>query len=782
MGESEGNKEKIGNIDLTPNPRVLRMLGQIEFDNWQCIAELIDNSIDAIMDQGSGVVGVSTPSRSEFDNRPDPAIKVWDDGPGMSPEVLEKALKAGYSGNDPLSKLGLFGMGFNISTARLGRSTEVRTTIKGENFWTSVTIDFNEMEKSGNYFRPLYKIKKSDPDLHGTIITITKLSDRVRTIKTQSTVKKVLSRIYSPILQSGKIKIVIDGEELTSRGLCVWGKNRYVERDNEKIPARIEINENLGKEYFCKNCWEWIKDVQAQDDIQHVICPQCKDPSSVIIKDRKLTGWVGIQRFFDMQNYGLDLIRNGRVIEPLSKSFFYWYNPVSGEKELEYPIDTTYWGGRIVGELHIDFVPITYMKDHFEKADKRWKEVERKIRGDGPLRPDIAKEHHYDKNNTPIGLLFSGYRTGREPGKKNLVPGKIDTHNQVKGMNTEILPWVEKYYQGDAEYLEDTKWWEAVEIAEMAKRSSGGSESALPVPKSFTPSSDSTLTKNEDGIIPQVNGKTQEYLGVPSEVNRFEKDPILSQEYNIDEIGEVPIIIDVYKSISGSIDNTPMKLDKKSKDKFEVIYDPTHPIFKGYNFEPLDLILLELSQVLNQRRDDPKEWPTSKIFFLLKKKYSAEKRLSPTTLSEKSNEMLTAIKKFLSLKNIKMAPGTISPLVIDEIRKNVLSRIGKGEQEVKKLLRTTQYINYAPDEEILNIFNKMPEIFFDSGFWNRPFKTLGTEQLQEEVSRSFSGYITDLLWLKKEAKDYDPELLSNDIEYRLQRAAFSLKLLEVYRE
>ena len=40
-------------VDITPSPRVLRMLGQIDFKPWQCLAELIDNSIDAFLDQNS---------------------------------------------------------------------------------------------------------------------------------------------------------------------------------------------------------------------------------------------------------------------------------------------------------------------------------------------------------------------------------------------------------------------------------------------------------------------------------------------------------------------------------------------------------------------------------------------------------------------------------------------------------------------------------------------------------------------------------------------------------
>ena len=36
-------------VDITPTPRILRVLGEIPFAPWQCLAELIDNSIDAFL-------------------------------------------------------------------------------------------------------------------------------------------------------------------------------------------------------------------------------------------------------------------------------------------------------------------------------------------------------------------------------------------------------------------------------------------------------------------------------------------------------------------------------------------------------------------------------------------------------------------------------------------------------------------------------------------------------------------------------------------------------------
>src|SRR2546423_97782 len=109
-------------FDLTPDPRVLQMLGEINLHQWRCLAELIDNSIDGFLHavrSGAPIdqpeIAVTLPMADNENAR----VTVKDNGPGMSFETLEKAVKAGWSGNSPLSNLGLFGMGFNIATARL---------------------------------------------------------------------------------------------------------------------------------------------------------------------------------------------------------------------------------------------------------------------------------------------------------------------------------------------------------------------------------------------------------------------------------------------------------------------------------------------------------------------------------------------------------------------------------------------------------------------------------------------------------------------------------------
>lgn len=115
-------------VDITPTPRILRTLGDIPFDIWQCFAELMDNSLDAFKEALSKGLQIDNPRidilwSNDTTPNSEREIVIQDNGLGMELATLQKAAKAGYSSNDPIHNLGLFGMGFNIATARLGDET-----------------------------------------------------------------------------------------------------------------------------------------------------------------------------------------------------------------------------------------------------------------------------------------------------------------------------------------------------------------------------------------------------------------------------------------------------------------------------------------------------------------------------------------------------------------------------------------------------------------------------------------------------------------------------------
>jgi len=96
-------------IDLKPTPRVLVVLGDIEFAPWQCIAELVDNCFDEFLrhprtDERPRVT-ITLPGRNS--RTADAEVRLTDNGPGLTVDQLQNALRAGWSSNDRHGHLGL---------------------------------------------------------------------------------------------------------------------------------------------------------------------------------------------------------------------------------------------------------------------------------------------------------------------------------------------------------------------------------------------------------------------------------------------------------------------------------------------------------------------------------------------------------------------------------------------------------------------------------------------------------------------------------------------------
>jgi sensor histidine kinase regulating citrate/malate metabolism len=125
------------------------------------LCELIDNSIDsfqAAMLKGepvqSPLVILELPKKQEV-NQGTGCVRVRDNGPGLSPEMAEKALRVGFSGNNQYDSLGLFGMGFNISTGKLGRRTRFITSRRTDGAAIEVVIDLEELNAAKSYQVPV---------------------------------------------------------------------------------------------------------------------------------------------------------------------------------------------------------------------------------------------------------------------------------------------------------------------------------------------------------------------------------------------------------------------------------------------------------------------------------------------------------------------------------------------------------------------------------------------------------------------------------------------------
>ena len=313
-------------VDITPHPRILRMLGEIAFEPHKCVGELIDNSIDAFLNEPSAEqpeINITVPHRQDVEaNRGQ--IVVEDNGAGMTLEHLVDAARAGYSSNSPIDNLGLFGMGFNIATARLGRITQLRSGIIGEDRWSIIEINLDSLQRQGS-FRIIPRFEPKRLNEHGTRVSVLTLRQEQAikvaagisggTLRSSAGLRNWIGRTYAkylrePVSKFGdyRLKITLNGRSAEPYRWCVWSKHRYVELasstrsgENEKIHALREFDHFLGKGEFCTNCLAWM----PPDLHQLTSCPFCKE-ESLVYRERRMKGWIGIQRHLHDDEFGFD--------------------------------------------------------------------------------------------------------------------------------------------------------------------------------------------------------------------------------------------------------------------------------------------------------------------------------------------------------------------------------------------------------------------------------------------------------------------------------------------
>src|SRR3989344_5130259 len=142
---NQKNDKKI--INVTPDPRILEVIAAASIHPVQALCELIDNSIDGFAKakkEGARIenptIYITLPRNTDIENGIGKLV-VEDNGPGMSLEEAGKAVTAGYSGQrNPLDTLGLYGVGFNIATAKLGKVTKLKSSKIGDGSWAEITI------------------------------------------------------------------------------------------------------------------------------------------------------------------------------------------------------------------------------------------------------------------------------------------------------------------------------------------------------------------------------------------------------------------------------------------------------------------------------------------------------------------------------------------------------------------------------------------------------------------------------------------------------------------
>ncbi|RVM09363.1 ATP-binding protein [Sinorhizobium meliloti] len=773
-------------FNLEPSPRVLPMLGEINLDQWRCIAELVDNSVDGFLKQSredSPVPNARVDVILPASDKEGATVRIQDNGSGMSVEVLEQAVRAGWSGNNPIDSLGLFGMGFNIATARLGSVTEVWTTRKGELEWHGLMIDFDELRRQRHFRTPKLTRPKADPEQHGTEVTIKKLKPEQRKwlAKTanQTTLRKRLAQAYSAMLRPNGVPInfelYINNKRLEARRHCVWNEDRVVPGvGGASTNAVIPINHALPGRFYCTNCLTWVPEASESEP-----CPLCAAEGSVVKRQRRIKGWLGIQRYLDQSEYGIDFIRNGRKIEISNKDLFSW-NDGEESEEREYPIDDPRNRGRIVGEIHIDHCRVSYAKDRFDRADPTWNEMVQLLRGEGPLRPEKAKDLGFPPNESPLFALFRAFR-------------RTSPHSKTAGAYARILivkdnnlamEMASYFHDGHPEYQDDTKWWELVESADRellyGQPGQPGQPGGQPAPPA---GGDGGLPP---GLVdnPPPAGQPPTPTPPATALPQRRDAPNLTRKYHHQPSGLVwnVVAFEVAANDPELPSGVPWTIvlgDIPTKT-YHYLYNPLHPVFQSITMTPRDGVLTHLAYMTADQTRSSRHTPDiALILSEFRSAYSDENALDFKALPADAAAILVDVARAL----VNACPQEERPSLFNDlsVQEQTMVMRALAGKKIKPSEATIDgsFLQSAPADIIKTLVIRRPELCFDGKIWDEPYTDLDygdaeiTEDARRNVLSKYVSLVSDAIWLSKQ----DLSDLGSASKDEIIRAVMSLQLL-----
>ncbi len=783
----------INAFDLTPDPKVLIALTHTPLRPLDAICELIDNAIDsftAALVQGnpieSPVIIINLPKPSEV-NQGTGSVVVVDNGPGLSRDMAEKSVRAGFSGNNPFDNLGLFGMGFNISTGKLGSVTRFTTARATDEKAIEVVIDLNAMSHSSSYRVPFARVDR--PKFVGTRVEVSNWwppgnpnNGFIRRLIQYGmpTVRREIGRRYATILRDRWIHIIVNSEPCVPFEHCAWSESRYVERrDHGKIPAKYVFNSIVGSQQRCATCTALIPP-------HEINCPDCGSSNLRTLEER-VRGWVGIQRFDHETEFGIDLIRRGRAIRIAEKSAFFEFIDELKQVTKDYPIDGMH--GRIIGEVHLDHVPVDFLKEDFQRTSPEWQRAMSFLRGNSSLQPTKPGA---DQNVSPVFMLYQGYRRVRTPGKTDLYMG---FWNEAKGKPDRISrdterEYYEKFKQKEPGFYDDTEWWRLVEQADSPPTaamvdcpgcSAQNLETAevclvcnhILIGKHCTnlecnkviPKSAATCPECGTSQVVEVEAPWE--CQVCSTRNRPGTDTcskclqprgtenLLSKEYLMkhsdkadslsirgcsvmlaDGSHSQPIDIDTYVTkvpVTPNLTKGRVPIIAFKGGSIDFFVDTSHPVFASLRVQPEEMIAAEVALYIydTNRRLATTQYhgihTLSNIQWAILKGYWSE------SLEDSAVRVRADIENFLCSLRVRLpvllgeSSSDFYNDLDDEQKKVLVNNImdsGIDIRELQNMRDSGRFLYFITGDAIIQAFKSCPSRFFDGGFWDTSFDNI----------------------------------------------------------
>jgi hypothetical protein len=195
--------------------RLIESLRYLGYSNYEALADLVDNAIDA----EAGKISICIQQKSG-----QPQISIADDGTGMTQDTLDQAMRLGsLTASDLNSDLGRFGMGLVTASLSIAKKCHVITRTE-EGCWSSAW-DVDEVIAKNAFVKHLDAATPDEVRIleaeigaapSGTVVILTKcdnLSNK-NTSAFASNLKHHLGRVHRYFIGAGHKSITINDEAI----------------------------------------------------------------------------------------------------------------------------------------------------------------------------------------------------------------------------------------------------------------------------------------------------------------------------------------------------------------------------------------------------------------------------------------------------------------------------------------------------------------------------------------------------------------------------------------
>jgi hypothetical protein len=346
-----------------------------------------------------------------------------------------------------------------------------------------------------------------------------------------------------------------------------------------------------------------------------------------------------------------------------------------------------------------------------------------------------------------------------------------------------------KFYDGDPDYQDDTKWWELIQEADTE---------AL-----YGPNRRNTdATPDNENIPPQDAELPPGLFDVPSAVpvavSVTEQEPraarrppptrrsipSMSRRYDLAS-ASASWSVEAFET-SAADDALPNNqpwaffIHDVATRKYHFIYNRDHSVFDSITLTPQDALVWELSwQAKELLRGTREDRPQSVLATELREAYAKSEALDARKISEDAKEALAALADIIIQNCPSEERSELFDLLPVEAQQETMRSLAARNVRPNTAIADGSFLRFPPYHALAKLLDRRPDMFFDGGVWDEPYNALDyrdaalTDSARYDIREKYRSRLADAVW----ASTLDNALTQRASREELIRALMSIKLI-----